>query len=243
MMDSQPLWSVSDFESGRRRAAASHAGLQRQTLLSSTLQAELRTLERRRESADALEVFAACLRLRESALIDLRCGEFVWPVTVFPEQMLYHSPRSLLRADRRELAALRVLEIEPAGVRPPGHWMHERVADAAAYHALKPVLWRLALEGPRAELLHEVTGPTVYRVVGHPARQDLPTPGALGPAIDRLRKESAPLRQIARWPGMSYERASRLVNALYLTSNLIVSRAHPGAQPGLLQALLSRLAR
>jgi hypothetical protein len=121
--------------------------------------------------------------------------------------------------------------------------MHERVAEATLYHPLRPMLWRLALDGPRAVPLHEVTGSTSYRVVGHPGKQDLPTPGALGPTIERLRKESAPLREIARWPGMSYERASRLINALYLTSNLIVSRAHPSARPGVLQSLLGRFGR
>ena len=241
-MNAQPLWSVSAFETARLKAA-SHQGLQRQTVLSSTLQAEMGLLERRRASADALEVIAACLRLREPALIHLQCHDQVWPVTLFPHESLYHSPRPLLGADRRELAGLRVLDLEPPGVRAPGHWMHERVAATADYHALRPMLWKLALEGPRAEPLHEVTGSTAFRVVGHPAKQDLPTPGALGPTIERLRKESTPLREVARWPGMSYERASRLVNGLYLTSNLIVSRAHPGARPGVLQALLGRFVR
>jgi len=51
------------------------------------------------------------------------------------------------------------------------------------------------------------------------------------------------LRKIAGWPGMSVERASRLLNALYLTSNLIVSRAHHTARPGVLHWLFSRRAR
>lgn len=243
-MNSQPLPTLSAFDAIRRQAAsAPHPGLKRQTVLATTLQAELRVLERRRESADMLEVVAACLRLRESALIHLQCDGQVWPLTLFPEQMLYHSPRPLLDAERSEIASLRVLDVEPPGVRPPGHWMHDRVGDARDYHALRPVLWRLALEGPRAELLHEVSGPSAYRVVGRPAQQELSMPGALAPTVDRLRRETAPLRQVARWPGMSYERASRLVNALYLTSNLIVSRAHHAAQPGVLHALLSRFAR
>jgi hypothetical protein len=242
--DTQPLWSISDFEAARQQAAAApQAQLQRQTILPSTLQAELRVLERRRDSADALEVVAACVRLREPALIHLQCNDQVWPVTLFPQATLYHSPRSLLLADRRELSSLRVLDIEPPGVRPPGHWMHERVADVEAYHALPPLLWRLALEGPRADLLHEMSGNAVFRVLRDPACPDLPTPGALGPTIERLRRESAPLRKVAQWPGMSFERASRLVNALYLTSNLIVSRAHHAAQPGMLQSLLGRFSR
>ena len=244
LSDTQPLWQLSEFEAARRQAAAAEqAPLKRQTILPSTLQAELRVLERRRDSADALEVVGACVRLREPALIHLQCEGQVWPITLFPQPMLYHSPRSLLEADRRELSGLRVLDVEASGVRPPGHWMHERIAGAEAYHALPPLLWRLALEGPRADLLHEVSGNAVFRVLRDPSSPDLPTPGALGPTIDRLRRESAPLRHVARWPGMSFERASRLVNALYLTSNLIVSRAHHAAQPGMLKSLLGRFGR
>ena len=46
-----------------------------------------------------------------------------------------------------------------------------------------------------------------------------------------LRREPAALRKIALWPGMSVERGSRLLNALYLTSNLMVTRSYPSAQP------------
>jgi hypothetical protein len=54
--------------------------------------------------------------------------------------------------------------------------------------------------------------------------------GAIGSAMERLRHGSAPLRQIATWPGMSNERASRMLNALYLVSTLMVSRSHPAAR-------------
>lgn len=235
------LWRVSAFDALRHQAAsAAHAGLRRQTILSTTLQGELRVLERRREGADALETVAACVRLRESALVYLQCDEGVWPVTLFPEQMLYHSPRSIVRGTVRALGSLKTLEVEPPGVRPPGHWMHERIADADAYHPLAPALWTLALHGPRVDLLNEIAGTAAYRALRNPATQGLATPGALGPAIERLRKESAPLRKIASWPGMSIERASRLLNGLYLASNLIVSRAHHSARPGMLQWFLGR---
>jgi hypothetical protein len=34
----------------------------------------------------------------------------------------------------------------------------------------------------------------------------------------------------AKWPGMSHDRACRLLNALYLTSALMVMRSHPAAR-------------
>ena len=49
-------------------------------------------------------------------------------------------------------------------------------------------------------------------------------------AGQRLRRETVALRDIAAWPGMSLERASRLLNGLYLTSSLLATRAHPAAR-------------
>jgi hypothetical protein len=107
--------------------------------------------------------------------------------------------------------------------------MHERVGRMEHYRALKPLLWNLALHGPRSELLAEIAGNAAYRVtLSRESR--LVAPGALGPAAERLRTDAAPLRDIARWPGMSTERACRLLNALYLTSALMVMRSHPAAR-------------
>jgi hypothetical protein len=87
-------------------------------------------------------------------------------------------------------------------------------------------------------LLSEIAGHAAYRVTL--SREDrLLAPGALGPAADRLRRETMSLRDIAKWPGMSTDRACRLLNALYLTSALMVMRSHPAARTegGLLDRL------
>jgi hypothetical protein len=65
--------------------------------------------------------------------------------------------------------------------------------------------------------------PCSFRVIDR-ADQQLQAPGAIGSAIARLRAKPASAREIAGWPGMNGERASRLLNALYLTSNLMVLR-------------------
>ncbi len=242
--ESSSLWRISGFDALRKTiASAAHPGLQRQTLISSTLQAELRLMDRRHDGADALEALAACVRLRESALIYLQYEDRVWPVTLFPGDMLYHSPRSLLLGDERGLRGVKLIDIEPATVRPPGHWMHERVAHAQSYHALAPALWKLALHGPRSHLLAEIGGTAAYRALRSLAGENLVIPGALGPAAERLRRETAPLRRVAQWPGMSVERASRMLNGLYLSSNLIVSRTHHTARTGMFEWLLGRRQR
>jgi hypothetical protein len=47
--------------------------------------------------------------------------------------------------------------------------------------------------------------------------------------VQRLQREAASLDDIARWPGLNRERATRLLNGVYLQAGLIVSRAHPAA--------------
>ncbi len=233
------LWRVSAFE--RMRQETGTSGFQRlsgPTLLPSTLTAELDQLQRTQGGREVLEVLAACLRQRESALLYLRYGELVWPVTVFPQPMLYHSPRDLSQAPGAALATLDLLEIEPPGVRVPGDPLQHRVGSSDHYHPLLPMLWAVALHGPRRHLLSEIGGTAAYRVLRMPP-PELPAPGALRPAIDRLSRDTASLRAIAGWPGMDVERASRLVNALYLASSLMVTRSAAAArtEPGIIRRL------
>jgi hypothetical protein len=235
------LWRVSAFERVREHTGTSgFARLGGPTLLPTTLLADLRRLHRDPQSDDVLEVVAACMRHREAALLCLQLDQLVWPVTLFPQPLLFHSPRDLAEASDAGFAALTLLTAEPPGVRPPGHWMHERVAHAEHYRPLPPLLWELAMRGPRRTLLAEIGGRAAYRLM--PSRLGaarLPASGALGPAMQRLQRASVSLRDMAGWPGMDVERASRLLNALYLTGSLLITRSHPAAreQPGLLRSL------
>jgi hypothetical protein len=232
------LWRVSEFEREQLRTGGSAFNrLDQATVLPSTLLADLRRLDAGGASNDPLEVFAACIRHREAALLCLQCAGLVWPLTLFPLQMLHHSPRDMTQMLPAALARATLLSTEPPGVRPPGHWMHERIADAAQYRPLQPLLWSLAIDGPRGSLLAEIEGPMGYRAIKNVEDEGLPLGGALRSAAQRLRRETVSLREMASWPGMSTERASRLLNALYLSSALLVSRSHPAARGGL-RALL-----
>ena len=53
--------------------------------------------------------------------------------------------------------------------------------------------------------------------------------GSLGAAVDRLQRRFCNVSEIASWPGFDRERATRLLNALYLQAALMVSRTHPAA--------------
>jgi len=235
------LWRISAYERMRlERGSTVFAQFGENTLLPTTMLADLRDLERRREDADVLEVLAACMRHHQSALLCLQYDDLVWPITVFPKELLYHSPRDMALATTSKMAMLKVLSCDAPGVRPPGHWMHERVGRNEHYRPLKPLLWNVALHGPRNALLAEIGGPAAYRATIPQEDRQL-APGALGPAVDRLRRESASLRDIAKWPGMSQDRAVRLLNALYLSSGLMVMRTHRAAREP--DSLMSRLLR
>ncbi len=232
------LWRVSEYD--RVRQSTGTSGFDRLSgdrVLPTTLLADLRRLDADPESNDVMEVVAACMRHRQSALLVLQHQGLVWPVTIFPAQMMYHSPISLHDSARGRgvtgLADLRVLETEPAGVRVPGPWLLGPSIDpvqASHYRELQPLLWTLALDGPRSTLLSEIAGTAAYRAIRNPSDEGLSTPGALGSACEHLRRETVSLRAIASWPAMNVERASRLLNALYLASALLVSRTHPAAR-------------
>ncbi len=225
------LWRVSEFERARLESGGSgFVRLAGPSLLPTTLLADLRRLDAAGPRGDVLEVIAACMRHHEAALLCLEYDGLVWPVTLFPSQLLYHSPRDLRLANRDALGRLSLLTTEAPGVRPPGHWMHERVAHVEHYRPLRPLLWSLALDGPREQLLAEIAGTAAYRALRSPADDGLVVGGALGPAVERLRRGAASLRAIAGWPGMSVARASRLLNGLYLVSALMATRAHPAAR-------------
>lgn len=225
------LWRISAFERARAADEASPGfGFDRPTLLPTTLMADLQRLEGTPAANDVLEVVAACIRNREAALLYLAHGPYVWPVTLFPTQQLYHSPVDVTDiAAETSLARLTLISAEPPGVMPPGHSRHERVAAIDKYRPLSALLWAVALNGPRDNLLGEIGGKAAYRLSSR--IEDLPSAlGALQPAAFRLRQDSASLREIAAWPGMSPQRAARLLNALYLSGGLMVTRSHPSAR-------------
>jgi len=233
MKDFEPstLWRISAFEQARLAGKLNGGQDDRPTLLPTTLLADLQQLRRDPTNDDVLEVIAACVRNKEAALLYLQHGNNVWPVTLFPRAEVYHSPRDASQMAGAGMGTLRVISAEPPGVKPPGDAMHERIARGDRYHPLPGLLWAVALQGPRTSLLTEISGRVAYRLVSSADPKDMPSSlGALSSAVSRLRNEAASLRDVASWPGLSVERASRLLNALYLTGSLMVSRSHPAAR-------------
>ena len=197
--------------------------------LSPSLQADLLRFEERGSGSEAIEVMAACLRHAASLTIHLQCGDRVVPLTVFTPQRLVHCPMAMSELVERHLAGVQVMHVEPTPLRPPGDPQRAWVGASHLYHPLTPLLWELAMRGPRGDLLPEIGGPAVYRVAPVLESAELPLPDVLKAAIERLRAQPASLAEIASWPALDRERASRLLNGLYLLAGLIVSRSHPDA--------------
>ena len=213
-----------DFESTLSGAAST--GLAR---LSPSLQADLLRVELRGSDTEAVQVMAACIRHSTRVTIHFECFDRVVPLTVFPHERLVHCPMDIKVLVERHLPQLRVMHLEPATLRPPGDADSALVGEERMHHPLAPLLWALAIRGPRRELLPEIAGPAVYRVAPGLEVAGLPASGALKAAVERLRRQSTSLSGIAAWPAFDRERASRLLNALYLQAGLIVSRSHPDA--------------
>lgn len=229
--DHSTLWHISAFERQRDEGNASaFTGLGPSTNLSTTLVSELVQMEQRSLGGDVLSVMSACMRQRENALLLLKHQDLVWPVTLFPRDNLYHCPRPLAEELLASGLDLALLQVEAAGVRPPGSAYTERIATLEHYRPLAPLLWSVALVGPRARLFDEIGGHAAYRVTPDFALGPVRLSGAVGATFERLRTEIAPLRDIARWPGMTPERAVRLLNALFVQGGLIVLRAHHAAR-------------
>lgn len=203
--------------------------------LSPSLLADLGPCAAREERTEPLDVLAACVRHAQPVTVHLQCGERAVPLTLFPHERLLHCPIPIERLLALRGSALQVIHIEPALLPAPveATWQRDQPAPYAVadlcFHPLGAVLWDLALHGGRHDLLPEIAGPAVYRVSYGLDMGDVAMSGTLLSAVYRLRREASRLRDIATWPGFDRERATRLLNGLYLQSGLIVCRSHPDA--------------
>ncbi len=224
------LMRISDFRRYLlQQQAREHATSTRLTSLSPSLLLDLTRHERGGQASDLLAVVAAALRHGRSLLLHLGLGHHVIPLTLFPAERLVHCPLTPEQLLNCRLQAFEVLQVEPALLQPPDGRERLRAIDRALYGPIAPLTWALAMRGARDTLLPELAGSAAYRVTPGADLRTLALAGPLAAAVSRLRRGACNLSEIAEWPGLDRERAMRLLNALYLQSALIVSRAHPAA--------------
>lgn len=194
---------------------------------------------------DLLEVMAASLRHARPLRLQVQSGMRVLPMTVWPSRWGLQSPlrpEDLLTLPMQEL---RLLSVQPAlHMEPPaaegalltrsGHGAGSLAAlspvdEGDVLSPLRPWLWELALRGPRRTLLPEIAGVATYRIAPGAELRTLEISGSLQDAVQRLHRQTTPLRHIAAFEGFDADRAVRLLNALYLQAALMISRSHPDA--------------
>lgn len=206
-----------------------HIPSSRLAALSPSLLADLMRFEDPAGATEVLEVLAACMRHARDVTVHLGWGEKVAPLTLFPHHRLVHSPVAMDALLATRPSELHVMLVEPATLRPPGDPETSLVAPAAELQPLGLLLWELALRGRRDSLLPEIEGPAAYRLAPGVDLSTIRPSGAIAAALERMQAEPTTLREMSDWPGFDRERASRLLNAIYLQSGLIISRAHPAA--------------
>ena len=225
----KPLSRVSDFQRRLRQHVSASDNAGPSTLTPTLERSLLQDLQRFEGPAspgagiEVLDVMAASVRHARALRLLVEHEGLVLPLTVLPLQRVVHAPLPLAQWALLRWSALKVLQVEPAYQGPedalPG--------DASQLAPLGTVLWALALNGARSELLPEIAAPAAYRIAPTADFSALDLGAALAGAVVRLRREAAPLAIISTWPGLDRERAMRLLNGLYLQSGLIVSRSHP----------------
>ena len=201
----------------------------RLSLLGPSLMQDLMRFEREGRPGEVLEVLAACIRHSRSLLVHLGYEDRVIPVTIFPAEWLVHCPMPMAQFLECPLSDLRVLNVEPAVLRPPGDRQRAPASEGPAWAPLGSLLWELALRGSRDDLLPEIAGNAAYRIAPGVDLRALKLVGSMGAAVQKLQRQTSSLRDIAQWPGFDRQRAMRMLNALYLQAGLMVSRTHPAA--------------
>jgi hypothetical protein len=221
---------VSDFQRRMQRSATAADTMAGSTRLSALDASLLQDLQRFEPAAtqqglglEVLEVMAAAVRHGRALQLMLAHEERVLPLTVLPAEHLVHAPLPLSQWAVLRWSQLKVLHVERA--------LGEPLNEPGTSHSapLSLVLWALALNGARAELLPEIAGPVAYRIAPGTDLSALDLRGALGAAVNKLRRNTSTLSEMEAWPGFDRDRAMRLLNGLYLQAGLMVSRAHPAA--------------
>ena len=227
----QPITPVGAGPAGPRAASPAPGGQVHTALssLSPSLLQDLLRFDQDKPQRELLEVLAAGVRHTQPLAIGLAWDRQALTLTMFPAQRLVHCPMAMADFLAGDLESLQVLQVQPATLRPPGSAEGARIGNPALYAPLGPLLWAVALRGSRETLLPELAGQAAYRVAPGVTLGGLNVPGAMAACINRLRRQTSNLREIAEWHQIGVPRATRLLNALYLQSGLIVSRSHPAA--------------
>ena len=197
--------------------------------LGSSLLSDLKRFAHEPGGAELLAVVAAGVRHARAIVMYLQHADKVISLSVLPREQLFHCAVDLCELPAEALARLRLLHVEPE-LDLMGSRGSALQSATSRLRALGPLLWLLAMHGPRDELLPEVAGPAKYRLAPSWSESGLPIDPLLIPLLQRMRHESSSQQELADWTVPQRVPVRRLLNALYLQHGLIVSRAFSALQ-------------
>jgi hypothetical protein len=171
---------------------------------------------------ELLPAIAASVRHAKSVLMGLELQGLRIVASIHPRQQVFRAPLDLGALAPAECRALKLVHVEPLGAAA------EEAARDTSSGALRPLLWRLAMHGPRVELLPEVQGPVRYRLAFGAALKGLDIAPEFAPVLARLKSVPLGLDELAAGSGIARDMLQRLLNALYLQSGLMIVRAFGG---------------
>ena len=194
------------------------------TTLSPSLLSDLRRFADEPGGAELLPVLAASVRHARPLALHLQHGRSMVRLSVFPRDQLFHCPLNLCALSHAELARLHLVHVEPEGLLAP-FAPDGSPCSTLEFGAMAPLLWQLSLHGARSELLPEIAGTVRYRLAPGASVRGLPVDKCDMALLQRLLGGPASLDELAGWSVLEPARVRRLLNALYLQSGLIISRA------------------
>lgn len=187
--------------------------------LSGSLQRDVARFLATPGNGELLPVMAASVRHSRPIVTILAHGDREVCLALDPRAQMFECELDLLALDAVQFKALSLQRVDDAGEFDA----HRRSARAGR---LAKLLWRVAMEGNRDEILPEIGGAATYRISGGFRRGLVALPRSLEPVVSRLSGPPASLAELRHIAG-SDPLIQRLLNALYLDSVLIVTRTGP----------------
>lgn len=186
--------------------------------LGSSLLSDLKRFVDDPDGAELLAVVAAGVRHARALRLQLELHRLRIHLSLLPRDQVHRCSVDLCTLPSHDLGCLRLVHVEPDAL--PGR-------DAGALHGrpLGPLLWALAMHGPRDELLPEIAGRVKYRLAPGTDVQQLDVGDDVQALLHRLWCESSSLEELTDATAVAPARVRRLLNALYLQSGLMISRA------------------
>jgi hypothetical protein len=195
------------------------ASLGARSTLSGSLQRDVARFLATPANGELLPVLAACVRHSRPITTILAHGECEVCLTLDPRMQMFACDLDLLALEEAQFRALSLQCVDDA-------IDLDALARSARAGRLAKLLWRVAMEGNRDDILPEIGGPATYRISGGFRRGLVSLPQSLETVVTRLNGPPASLAELQQIAGNG-PLIQRLLNALYLDSALIVTRAGP----------------